>query len=156
VIHTLSSKQTVSATIEEVWDFFSNPDNLNLITPPSLHFNILSGNDVPIYSGQIIHYRIQILPLIRVSWVTEIKNVVPFSSFMDEQRMGPYKFWLHHHQFMPSKQGIEIIDTVHYSIGFSLMGEILHELWIKRQLAYIFRYRKERISALISTKTDSK
>jgi ligand-binding SRPBCC domain-containing protein len=152
MVHTLSSRQTVSATIEAVWDFFSNPDNLNLITPLSLQFQILSGDDVPIYNGQIIRYRIQILPLIRVSWVTEIKNVIPFSSFMDEQRMGPYKFWLHHHQFVPSNQGVEIIDTVHYSIGLSFMGEILHELWIKHQLAYIFRYRKETISKLMSPK----
>jgi ligand-binding SRPBCC domain-containing protein len=70
---------------------------------------------------------------------------------MDEQRMGPYKFWLHHHQFVPVDNGVEIIDTVHYSVGLSFLGEILHRLWVKRQLAYIFRYRKERISELISS-----
>jgi len=152
MIHQLTSLQTVDATIEKVWDFFSNPCNLNLITPPSLKFQILSGDEVPIYNGQIIHYRIQILPLVRVNWVTEIKNVEPLSSFMDEQRFGPYKFWLHHHQFMMSDHGVDIIDTVHYSIGFSFFGEIMHYLWINRQLAHIFRYRKERIESLVSPK----
>ncbi|MBW1813197.1 MAG: SRPBCC family protein [Deltaproteobacteria bacterium] len=152
MIHKLTSHQTVDTTIEKVWDFFSNPGNLNLITPPSLRFQIRSGDEVPIYNGQIIHYRIRILPLVRVSWVTEIKNIVPLSSFMDEQRFGPYKFWLHHHQFVPSDNGVDIIDTVNYSTGFYFFGEIVHYLWIKRQLAYIFRYRKERIKALVSSK----
>ena len=152
MIHKLTSLQTVDATIEKVWDFFSNPGNLNLITPLSLHFQIRSGDEVPIYNGQIIHYRIRILPLVRVSWVTEIKNIVPLSSFMDEQRFGPYKFWLHHHQFVPSDNGVDIIDTVHYSTGFSFFGEIVRYLWTKRQLAHIFRYRKERIRALVSSK----
>lgn len=151
MIHKLTSHQTVDTTIEKVWDFFSNPGNLNLITPPSLRFQILTGDEVPIYNGQIIHYRIRILPLIRVNWVTEIKNVVPLSSFMDEQRFGPYKFWLHHHQFVPSDHGVDIIDTVHYSTGFSFFGEIVHYLWIKRQLAHIFRYRKNIISAFVSS-----
>ena len=149
MIHKLTARQTVDASIEDVWDFFSNPGNLNLITPPSLHFQILAGDEHPMHNGQIIHYRIRILPLIHVKWVTEIKNVVPLSSFTDEQRFGPYKFWSHHHQFLPFAYGIEIIDTVHYSIGFGFLGEILHLLWIKHKLAYIFRYRKDKIRTLI-------
>jgi len=150
MIHTLTSRQTVNAPIEKVWDFFSDPDNLNLITPPSLHFHIRSGADVPISNGQIIHYRIRILPLVRVSWVTEIKEIVPLSTFTDEQRSGPYKLWIHHHQFVPTDQGVDIIDTVRYRIGFSMLGEILHVFWIKHQLAYIFRYRRKQIESLIS------
>ncbi|MCJ7772375.1 MAG: SRPBCC family protein [Desulfobacterales bacterium] len=151
MIHKLTSHQTVKATIEEVWDFFSNPRNLNLITPPSLHFQILTGDERPMHNGQIIHYRIRILPLVHVKWVTEIKNVVELSSFIDEQQLGPYKFWRHIHKFVPTDYGIEIIDTVHYSIGFGFLGEMLHFLWIKRRLAYIFRYRKDKIRTLISS-----
>lgn len=153
MIHKLISHQTVNAAIEDVWEFFSNPGNLNLITPPSLDFEILSGDERPMHNGQIIYYRIRILPLVYVKWVTEIKNVVELSSFIDEQQVGPYKSWQHLHQFVPSDKGIEIIDTVHYSIGYSFLGEILHYAWIKRRLAYIFQYRKERIKALMSSKT---
>ena len=149
MIHKLISRHTLDATIEDVWDFFSKPANLNLLTPPSLQFQILSGDELPIYNGQIITYRIRILPLIRVNWVTEIKAVVPLSSFVDVQRAGPYAFWHHHHQFVKSDKGVDIIDMVHYSVGFSFFGEVAHFFWIKRQLAYIFRYRKERMQALI-------
>lgn len=150
MIHKLESHQTVNATIEDVWDFFSNPGNLNLITPPSLHFQILSGDEVPIYNDQIIRYRIKILPLLRIHWVTEIKDIVPLSTFTDQQIQGPYKLWIHHHQFIPTDNGVNIIDTVQYRIGFSILGEILHLLWIKHQLAYIFRYRRNKIEQFIS------
>jgi ligand-binding SRPBCC domain-containing protein len=152
MIHKLTSRQTLDATIEEVWDFFSKPGNLNLLTPPSLHFRILTGDEFPIYNGQIITYSIRILPLIRIKWVTEIKNVVPLCSFIDEQRVGPYKFWHHHHQFVPSDNGVDIIDKVHYSIGFSFFGELVRHLWVKRQLERIFRYRKERIEAVVASR----
>lgn len=152
MIHKLIFHQTVNATIEDVWDFFSNPRNLNLITPPSLHFQILSGDEVPIYNGQIICYRIRISPFLHVNWVTEIKGIVSLSTFTDEQIKGPYKLWIHHHQFIPTANGVDIIDTVQYRIGFSILGESLHSLWIKRRLSYIFRYRRERIKSFFTSK----
>lgn len=151
MVHKLTFRQTVDATIEKVWNFFSKPSNLNLLTPPFLHFRILSGDEHPIYNGQIISYSIRILPLIRVKWVSEIRDVVPLSSFIDEQRFGPYKFWRHHHQFVSSDSGIDIIDNVHYCMGFSFFGEVVRRLYVKRQLEIIFRYRKERIAALIAS-----
>jgi len=150
IIHQLISRQTVEASVEDIWNFFSTPGNLNDITPPMLHFQILSGDDQPMREGQTITYRIRILPLIHVKWVTEIKSVVTLSSFIDEQRSGPYKFWRHLHQFIPTEHGIEIIDTVRYAVGFGFPGEILHVLWVKHQLAYIFNYRRMRIRTLLS------
>ena len=150
MIHRLSSRQTVNAPIEDVWEFFSKPVNLNLITPPSLHFRILAGDEVPIYNGQIITYSIRILPLIRINWVTEIKEVEPLSYFIDEQRAGPYKSWHHRHQFVKTDHGVDIIDTVHYAIGFSFIGEIVRYLWVKRRLNYIFQYRREKIGTQIA------
>ena len=150
MLHKLTTRQTVQATIEEVWQFFSQASNLNLLTPPSLHFQILTETESPIHNGQIIHYRIRILPLLRVNWVTEIKHVVPLAGFVDEQRFGPYKFWHHQHQFVPTAAGVEIIDRVHYALGFSVFGAALHRLWIKPQLEEIFNYRKMAISSLFT------
>lgn len=150
MIHTLTTRQTVPASLEEVWDFFSRPGNLNRITPPSMHFRILSDEEPSTYAGQIIRYSIRILPFVRVRWLTEIKHVVLLSSFVDEQRLGPYKLWYHQHQFIPVKDGVEIVDTVHYAIGYSLLGDMVHRLWVRRQLEHIFNYRQEVIRRLFS------
>ena len=151
MIHTLSTRQTVEASPEEVWDFFSRPENLNRITPPSLDFRILSREEPSIYSGQIIQYGIRILPLVRVRWLTEIKHVVPYQFFVDEQRLGPYRFWYHCHQFIPGEKGVEIIDSVHYAIGYSVLGEAVHRLWVRKQLNEIFAYRQKVIGDLFGS-----
>jgi len=149
MLHQLTTRQKVQAPIEKVWEFFSRPDNLNLLTPPSLDFRILSGDDREMHNGQIISYGIRILPMVRVGWVTEIKHVVPLSSFVDEQRVGPYKLWHHRHEFIPTDGGVDIIDTVHYTMPYSILGELMHLLWVRRRLHTIFHYRRERMVELL-------
>ncbi len=151
----LEARQIVPATLDEVWNFFSLPANLNSITPPSLHFQILSPEEPTTYSGQILRYRIRILPLVYVPWLTEIKHVVPGVSFVDEQRLGPYKFWYHIHQFHPVEQGVEIVDRVHYAVGYSFLGKAIHTLWVRRQLTHIFDYRREAITRHFGSVGDS-
>lgn len=149
-MHTIQYRQLVRADIDSIWAFFGTPSNLNELTPPSLQFEILADHDEFIHSGQIISYRIGIMPFVRCRWLTEIKHVVPFRSFVDEQRLGPYKFWYHIHTFVSHESTVEIVDTVHYSIGFGLVGSFLNYLWVRHHLDYIFSYRRERMIALFS------
>jgi ligand-binding SRPBCC domain-containing protein len=66
--------------------------------------------------------------------------------------VGPYKFWHHRHQFVSSDNGVDIVDDIHYAIGFSFFGDIVHSVWVKRQLVYIFRYRREKVVSLIASR----
>ena len=150
MLYQLKTRQVVNAPIERVWEFFSRPDNLNLLTPSSLDFRILSGDERDMHNGQIISYSIRILPLVRVGWVTEIKHVVPLQSFVDEQRIGPYRLWHHTHEFRQVEGGVEISDTVNYTLPFGILGRFVHWLWVRRQLHFIFRYREHRMVELLS------
>ena len=76
-----------------------------------------------------------------MTWVTEIKHVIPQRQFVDEQRMGPFRFWFHEHRFEPVEGGIEMIDTGHYVMPWGPLGEIVHALFIKQRLTRIFDYR---------------
>jgi len=55
-IYTYHKKQNLPITLDEAWDFLSDPRNLKTITPEYMGFNILSGADRPMYAGQIIQY----------------------------------------------------------------------------------------------------
>ena len=55
-IYTLRKKQKLPITVEEAWNFLSNPANLKTITPDYMGFDILSGADRDMYPGQIIQY----------------------------------------------------------------------------------------------------
>nr|WP_321465657.1 SRPBCC family protein [uncultured Desulfobulbus sp.] len=148
-MYILERQQKVSGSLEQAWNFLQNPANLDRITPPDLKFRIVT--DVPeiMYNGLIIEYRITI-PLIGThSWITEIKHIREGLSFVDEQRLGPYRFWFHYHEIRQEEDGVLLIDRVHYQPPMGLVGRILHRLYIRRTLEGIFEYRRERLEAFL-------
>jgi len=141
-IYNLKRKQLIPISRQEAWKFFSSPENLNKITPPEMGFSIqyISGENKT-YAGQIIAYRIKILPGLSVNWVTEISHVIDQHYFVDEQRMGPYAFWHHQHHFNEIDGGTEITDEVNYAIPLGMLGRLAHWLFVGRKVNAIFDYR---------------
>ena len=142
-IHTLRQEQILPIPIEEAWEFFSSPANLDAITPPDLGFEITCPLPTRMFEGQIITYRVKVAPLVWLPWVTEIKCVEEGRSFIDEQRFGPYKFWHHRHAFEPVGGGVLMTDVVHYALPFGPFGEIARALFVRRKREWIFGYRKK-------------
>ncbi len=142
-IYVLKQEQHLPVTPEEAWDFFSSPRNLDAITPPDLGFRILHDPEEKMHEGQIITYKVRIAPGIRVPWVTEIKAVEPPVAFVDEQRAGPYRFWHHRHAFEPvADGGVRMTDVVHYALPLGPVGSLVHALFVRRKLEWIFKCRK--------------
>lgn len=142
-LHTLAQEQRLPITRDAAWEFFSLARNLDEITPPELGFEIINPSGDHIHEGQIITYRIKILPAIWVPWVTEIKAVDEGKSFVDEQRFGPYKFWHHRHTFEEIPGGVLMRDLVHYGLAFGPFGAIAHAVFVRRKLETIFQFRRE-------------
>ena len=140
-IYTLTTQQTLPISLEEAWEFFSSPQNLEKITPGHMGFRITSPTVGRMHAGQIISYRVGILPMIRSNWVTEITHVEEKRYFVDEQRMGPYGMWHHEHHFEAVEGGVLMKDRVSYKIPLGFLGHIAHALFIKSQLKGIFGYR---------------
>jgi ligand-binding SRPBCC domain-containing protein len=155
-IYRLEREQIVPADLDSVWEFFATPRNLNLLTPPEMHFEILYGDDEPMHEGQIIEYRIQLVPGVRVHWLTEITHVEPKRRFIDEQRLGPYRLWHHEHRFVPIEGGTKIEDRVVYALPLGLLGDLAHALWVGRRLNYIFDFRRQVIAEIFGTSRSSK
>ena len=142
-IYKLERKIRLKITMDEAWDFFSNPNNLPVITPPSLNLNINSELPDKMYEGMIITYTVAPILRIPMTWVTEITHVDEPNFFIDEQRFGPYKFWHHQHEFKEIDGGVEASDLVHYALPLDPLGRIANELIIKKQLNEIFNFRSE-------------
>jgi ligand-binding SRPBCC domain-containing protein len=149
MIHTLERTQLIPAPIGRVWDYFSTPENLNALTPPEMHFEIL-GDPPAMYQGQLIAYRIRVAPGIRVHWLTEIRHVRENAFFVDEQRAGPYQLWYHEHHFTPAEGGVRMTDRVTYALPFGPLGDFMHALWVRRTLRRIFDYRNEAVARLFT------
>lgn len=149
-MYILETEQIVPAGLERTWDLLKNPANLNSITPPDLHFEIISEVPEAMFDGLIIEYRIAIPLLGRQKWVAEIKHIRDKHSFVDEQRLGPYRFWYHYHEITKIESGTKIIDRVHYAVPFGLLGRLLHLIYIRKTLEQIFAYRKIKLAETLS------
>lgn len=148
MIHTLQKEVVLGITVDECWEFLRNPHNLNDITPPDLHFRIVSPVPQRMYNGLLIEYQIRIPLLGRQTWLTEIRHVREKESFVDEQRHGPFRFWHHHHWIEERGSGVLSHDRVTYIMPFGVAGEILHRLSIRATLERIFSYRQTRLKQL--------
>ena len=91
MIYHLHREQLINCTLEEAWTFFATPRNLDKITPQSIDFKITHCPSEKMHQGQVIAYKVKILPLIWVTWLTEITFVDHKKSFIDTQMVGPYK-----------------------------------------------------------------
>ncbi len=145
MIRTLHRTQTIPAPLETVWAYFAQPANLNALTPPEMHFEIL-GTPAPMHAGQLIAYRIRLAPGVRVRWLTEIRHVREKTFFVDEQRRGPYRLWYHEHHFESVAGGVLMTDRVTYELPFGPLGELVHALWVGRTLRRIFDYREKAVA----------
>jgi ligand-binding SRPBCC domain-containing protein len=142
-VHTLHRKQRLAMTPEQAWQFFSTPHNLQRITPDFLHFRITSRVPEEIHAGLVITYRIAAVAGIPMTWVTEIKHVERYAQFVDEQRIGPFRFWHHLHRFRQAEGGIEMEDVVHYVMPWGWFGHWVHRCFIGRRLQRIFDFRRD-------------
>lgn len=148
----LQFEQFLPISLEEAWDFFSSPKNLNRITPGDVKFKIL--NEVPekMYPGTMIIYDISPFLNIHFNWVTEITVVKDHEYFVDEQRKGPYHIWHHEHHFVKTGGGVLMTDKLYYSIGKSVFGWLAGKLFIHKKVSAIFEYRRNQLETLFGKK----
>ena len=147
-IYQLHKKQNLPITLDEAWRFLSSPANLKTITPDYMSFDILSGADRPIFSGQIIQYIVTPLLGIKTKWVTEITHVKNKEYFVDEQRFGPYSLWHHKHFIKEIEGGVEMEDIIDYKVPFGLLGQLVQPIFVKPKLEEIFEYRTKKLEEL--------
>ncbi|SNR37406.1 SRPBCC family protein [Lutibacter flavus] len=148
IVYRLSSKQKLPISVDEAWEFLSNPKNLKTITPDYMSFDIISGADKPMFAGQIIQYIVTPVLGIKTNWVTEITQVVDKKYFVDEQRFGPYALWHHKHFINPIEGGVEMEDIIDYKVPLGFIGRLVHPFLVKPKLTEIFNYRTKKLVEL--------
>ena len=144
-IYTFHRKQKLPITLNEAWEFLSNPRNLSTLTPKEMNFTIISNDNKPMYAGQVIQYSVTPIARIKAKWISEITHLVDGKYFVDLQLYGPYAFWHHKHFIHEIDGGVEMEDIIDYKIPLGILGQIVHPFLVKPKLEEIFRYRQKKL-----------
>jgi len=138
------AEQYIARPIDDVFGFFSRAENLQELTPPWLHFRILSVDPNPVRKGTLIRYslRWRVFP---IRWTTEIVEWDPPHRLVDVQLKGPYRLWRHEHRFVSEGEGTRMFDEVRYELPFGILGDLVHRLKVRHDVEGIFAYRQEAV-----------
>jgi len=150
-MHKIEQSQQLPISIDTLWKFFLDPENLKKITPLDLSFQIKSGASASMYAGMIVIYSMKPFMGIPITWVMEITHVEEKKLFIDEQRDGPCSFWHHQHHFKTISNGVEMTDILHYKLPLGILGKLFNHLVVKSQMRNLFQYRNEKMQELFGT-----
>ena len=151
-ILTLESGIWLPKPLKEVFPFFTDARNLELLTPPWLRFEVLAPYPNQMGPGTRIDYRLR-LRGIPIRWQSRITAWDPPEGFVDEQVRGPYRLWIHEHRF-EEREGMTLAeDFVRYAVHG---GRVVDRMFVGRDVRRIFRYRRDRLQAIFGTVPESR
>ncbi len=145
-IFHLQTEQKIEKSQDELFRFFSDAHNLAKITPPWLNFQMLTPAPIEMQVGTLIDYRLK-LRGIPLRWQSEITVWNLPHLFVDEQRRGPYRRWIHRHTFVPVPDGTLIKDEVEYAV---LGGSLVQKFFVAPDIEKIFAYRSTKLKELVA------
>lgn len=138
----LISEQYLPLKKETIFPFFSDPQNLESLTPQTLNFKIQKTSTLEVEEGTLIDYKLKIRG-VPVGWKTQIKNWNPPHQFVDDQLKGPYSKWNHTHRFEDLGPGTLMTDIVRYKLPWGRLGRGVAGSLVDNDVQGIFTYRRK-------------
>jgi ligand-binding SRPBCC domain-containing protein len=129
----------VDASVDKVWNFYTDLHHLDVITPKKIGFKIIKSNSNQIIHGQTARLSAKLLT--RMTWKTTITFCTPYT-YVDEMSEGLFKHWKHTHVFHKlGKNQTRIADKIEFELPYGFIGK-LFERYAQDRLEKIFAYRQ--------------
>jgi ligand-binding SRPBCC domain-containing protein len=139
--------QTFPRPVAEVFEFFLQPANLLRVTPPELHLQLVDPPErFQLGSRITLKGRRWGIPQRLTS---EIVTFEVNALFVDEQRSGPFRKWIHTHGFTALPEGTQVHDTIEFEAPGGLLGLVVTETFILKDLEKMFAFRAEKLRELL-------
>jgi ligand-binding SRPBCC domain-containing protein len=143
-MYEIKAEITLPQPLGNVFPFFSDARNLERLTPGWLKFEVLTPDPIEMAVGTLIEYRLR-LRGVPIRWWSEITAWEPPYRFVDEQRRGPYRTWIHEHLFEERNGQTLARDRVRYD---HLGGRLVNKLLVAPDVAKIFSFRRKRMEEI--------
>ena len=144
--YRLEASQWLPHPRERVFEYFADAFQLETLTPPWMHFSVLTPAPIHMENGVLIDYRLRVhgIPL---RWQSCISSWEPPVRFVDVQTRGPYRRWRHQHILEAVDGGTLCRDIVDYAV---YGGSLINALFVRPDLFKIFAYRQSKLRDLFS------
>ena len=150
VDYNFKTQTIIPKNRDRVFSFFSKAENLEILTPKWLNFKIITPLPIEMKEGTLIDYKLKFFG-IPFHWQTQITIWDPPNRFVDEQIKGPYSKWIHEHVF--AAEGDQTLMRDHVVYAIPVFSSLLNQLFIRKNVERIFKYRQEQITGVFGGKS---
>ncbi len=142
------TSQTFGGGLKDVFDFLTRPASVLLASSPELHLRLEEAPErLCLGARVVVHGRRWGIPHRAVNEVTAFE---PGSLFIEEQREGPFRRWVHTHRFEAVDGGVLVSDHIDFDPPGGILGLTLTADRVLRDLEWVFAYRKTRLAELLA------
>lgn len=114
----------INTEINKLFDFHTNPENLNKISPPFLKVKIKSISDIPLVKDSLIVLEVGNFGFV-TEWKVQIKECQKPTLVKDLQLKGLFGFWEHSHIFEVAGDKVKMTDSIDFTPPFGFLGYFL-------------------------------
>ena len=147
---TFTKATLIDCTLEELFDFHLDTNNIKLITPTHTKVELIDYEDAT-YAGKIIKLKTT-RALIPIYWTVKIEKYEYPNLMVDVALKSPFAIWEHHHIFTKKVAMSELKDHIKYKLPFGFFGKVLAP-FIKKDIANMFDYRHEQTKKILENKS---
>ena len=135
-------KTRIKQPLNNVFDFYSNPKNINLLTP--WFAKVSCTPEKKISKNEVFTIEINMFGIKNKVEIL-IKNYEENKLFTDLQIKGPFNYWEHNHIFKYENNETIMYDVINYNSKFKLLDKmyIFHLIF-----KIVFYYREKKILAI--------
>jgi ligand-binding SRPBCC domain-containing protein len=147
--YTVKRDHIVNTTIEELWAFISNPNNLEVLTPKKFGGKRIGDVTVDkIQEGLESTYKVKLLPFVSMKWVAKYSDIKRFVKFTDTQISGPFKSWQHKHSIISHRGNVIMLDEITFEPPIPIIGKFIYKNFILKRLHQLFNYRDQKLDTI--------
>jgi ligand-binding SRPBCC domain-containing protein len=148
-VRVVKRTQMVPRSIQDTFEYFSNPRVVENLTPSASRFRLVGGKPDPIQPGTVLNYRFRLFR-IPLRWQISIESVDAPNSFVNLQVKGPFSHWKHSQMFIASgAKSTEVRDRFEFGLPFGRVGEFAYKMILKAKIRQIFDYRANKMDMLM-------
>lgn len=136
---------------KEVFDFLFREEAWERGVSPVFESELLQSG--PLREGTVLRWRLSRFG-VSFDWSIRIESIESDEKVAVSQRVGPFEEWvLTQELFEHGERATKIKDTIEYKLAFGLIGCLLDDLVVRRELKKILESRHEKILELLQRRT---